>query len=700
MRYIFTALFILIFSNQTHAGFRIESVNGVSYSDLSTGTSNTTVTRVYGGIAGTCNSFSSSSTCNSCVSTTPGAPCNKTSVHPALLISFRVVVDENVPVGGPFTVGTGTATSDENFTGPLPALVSGATLDLSTSLTWGYLCGADGNFDGSCNPAPSSGTTVNFESGRKLFVGLDTDGSGVIDADEIRSISVALNYVGPAVSVQSYCSSSNASLDGICGYTVRPGDQKVKISLTPTATTLTNNTGGPDWYGVGIFYLAGAADATAVTNSSSVPIVRTFNSSFELGNDIIDGFQNGTEYCFAMGNVNKAQNIFLFSTTGSVRANVCVTPSEVVGLLDDKSCFISTAAFGSNMATEVQIFRNFRDHFLVQSDFGRLFIKTYYKYSPPLANFIAESEVLKFIARLVLYPFYLFSLLSLKWGLLESLFLFVGFMILISQFRKIIFSNILSKKINFIWVLLVFGFYSQDSSAQLRETKKAKHAGAAQGLIRIDKNGHYIYKTDVSNTHQSGHLKFGAPGNPEITTEIVDTGYQITFDDVYPDASAFALEFDYEYYLLKRGGKIGAHLGVGMQVAQGKGRLVSNPNQESFESFTFFTLPVNLGLVYRFEYTDRQVFVPYVVGGGTMIVLAEKREDRSKINAIAGFGFFTVAGGLLNLTAFDRDMASELSAEYDIKNLWLSAEFKYINVTNDAFTYDSGYAQAGFGFDF
>ncbi len=697
MKYIFTALFILIFINQAHAGFRIESVTGASYSDFSTGTSNTTVTRVYGGIAGSCNSYSQSSTCNSCISTTPGEACNATMVHPTLLIGFRVIVDENVPVGGPFTIGTGLTTSDEAFGGNLPALTSGAALDLSTSLTWGHLCNVDANFDGSCNPGASSGTTVNFESGRKLFVGLDTDGSGVIDADEIRSIPISLNYVDTSTtSIQSYCSSSNASLDGICGYTVRPGDQKVKISLIPTGTTLTNNTGGPDWYGVGVFYLAGAADATQVSNSSSVPLVRTFNSSFALSNDIVDGLQNGTEYCFALGNVNKAQNIFLFSTAGSVRANVCVTPSEVVGLLDDKSCFISTAAFGSNMATEVQIFRNFRDHFLVQSDFGRLFVKTYYKYSPPLANFIAESEVLKFLARLFLYPLYFFSLVSLKYGLLESLFLFIGFLILISQFKKII----LSKKINLIWVLLVFGFYSQDSSAQLRETKKIKHAGAAEGLIRIDKNGHYIYKTDVSNTHQSGHLKFGAPGNPEITTEILGTGYEITFDDVYPNASSFALEFDYEYYLIKRGGKVGAHLGLGLQVAQGKGRLVSNPDQESFESFTFFTLPVNLGLVYRFEYTDRQVFVPYVVGGGTVIVLAEKREDRSKINAIAGFGFFTVAGGLLNLTAFDRDMASELSAEYDIKNLWLSAEFKYINVTNDAFTYDSGYAQAGFGFDF
>ena len=707
VKYILFVFSALIFSHVAHAGFRIEGVTGVSYSDLSTAASATTVTAVYGGIAGACSSPSSSSTCDSCNSTTtPAVACNPSSVNSALRIGFRIVVDEAVTAGVAYSVGTGTTASDGFSGGTMPELAIGQTLDLSTLLTWGHLCNVDANFDPSCDPTAASGTITNFaEPTLKIFLGIDTDNNTIIDADEIRSVIVSLNHIDTsAPSVQNYCTpTGDSSLNGICGYTIRPGDQKVKIDIFPSASTPTNNTGGPAWHGIGVFYktLSNLADdANDVSNSSSPAIVRTFNSSFDLSNDIIDGLQNGTRYCFAMGNVNKAQNIFLFSLTGSAAADVCAVPSEVVGLLDDKSCFISTAAFGSNMATEVQIFRNFRDHFLLQSDLGRQFVKTYYKYSPPLANMISESEILKFIARLFLYPLYFFSLISLKWGFLESLFVLVVLVILISRFKKIIFS----KRTNFIWIFLIFGFYSHDSSAQLRETKKTKHVGAAEGLTRIDKDGNYIYKQNVSNTRETSHFKIGGAGHPEITTDISSPdGSQIesvTFDDVYPNASALAFEYSYEYFMIKHGGKIGGHISAGFQVAQGKGRLVNDPTQESFETFTFLTMPINLGLVYRFEYTDRQILVPYVVGGGSVMVLAEKREDRSKVNAIGGFGFFAAGGGLLNLTAFDRDMASDLAAEYDIKNLWLSAEFKYLNVTNDAFIYDSGYVQAGFGFDF
>lgn len=633
----------------------------------------------------------------------PIESCNPTSIHPTLQLSVTLAVSTTI-AGQTIDYILGTTSNGTTIDDSVVGTVTAAETMTISGLTWSEICGADGNFDSNCD-ATASGTVVTSTSGRALYVALDLNDDGdTTDDNETTTVPIKINYVDDDAlnHTQNYCTpTGDSALKGFCGYVVRPGDQKVKIDVYPATSSLPTATGdSTGWFGVAFIYRAGAAAASDVANNSSTPIIRQHNSSLELSNDVVDGLQNGTQYCFAMGNVNKAQNIFLFSISGSAPADVCAIPSEVVGLLDDKSCFISTAAFGSDMAAEVQIFRNFRDHFLVESELGRLFIKTYYKYSPPLASVISESEILKFIVRLFLYPLYFFSLISLRWGFLEALLAFVGLVILISQFKKVI----LSRKINFIWIFLMFGFYTQDSSAQLRETKKTKHVGAAQGLIRIDKDGNYIYKTDVSNTRESSHFKIGAAGNPEITTDIESAdGSQIesvTFDDVYPNASALAFEYSYEYFMIKHGGKIGGHLSVGFQVAQGKGRLVNDPSQESFESFTFLTMPLNLGLIYRFEYTDRQILVPYVVGGGSVMVLAEKREDRSKVNAIAGFGFFTAAGGLLNLTAFDRDMASELAAEYDIKNLWLSAEFKYLNVTNEAFIYDSGYVQGGFGFDF
>lgn len=67
-------------------------------------------------------------------------------------------------------------------------------------------------------------------------------------------------------------------------------------------------------------------------------------------------------------------------------------------------CFIATAAFGSPLASEIVIIRKFRDQYLLQNSLGRLFVEKYYKYSPPLAEFIAGHENLKKLVRIGLEP--------------------------------------------------------------------------------------------------------------------------------------------------------------------------------------------------------------------------------------------------------------------------------------------------------
>jgi len=65
-------------------------------------------------------------------------------------------------------------------------------------------------------------------------------------------------------------------------------------------------------------------------------------------------------------------------------------------------CFIATAVYGSAFAEEVVILRNFRDEILSSSKVGCIFIKLYYRISPPIANFIAEYDYLKTIIRKVI----------------------------------------------------------------------------------------------------------------------------------------------------------------------------------------------------------------------------------------------------------------------------------------------------------
>lgn len=73
-----------------------------------------------------------------------------------------------------------------------------------------------------------------------------------------------------------------------------------------------------------------------------------------------------------------------------------------VGLEDLLDCFIATAAYGTSTGEELDTLRDFRDEALLQNSLGSQFVDFYYEYSPPVADFISEHEVLRTLVREVL----------------------------------------------------------------------------------------------------------------------------------------------------------------------------------------------------------------------------------------------------------------------------------------------------------
>jgi len=71
-------------------------------------------------------------------------------------------------------------------------------------------------------------------------------------------------------------------------------------------------------------------------------------------------------------------------------------------------CLIATATYGSELSSEVQFLRSFRDDVVLCTFAGKCFMSTfntwYYSFSPTVAEFIANNSIAKLTMKIVLYP--------------------------------------------------------------------------------------------------------------------------------------------------------------------------------------------------------------------------------------------------------------------------------------------------------
>ena len=95
-------------------------------------------------------------------------------------------------------------------------------------------------------------------------------------------------------------------------------------------------------------------------------------------------------------------------------------------------CFIATEAFGSPLAGQVEILRQFRDRYLLTTTLGQKFVAWYYRNGPIAANFIKDKPLARAAVRVALYPLIGFSFLLISGylpfvivGLLLSMLIFL-----------------------------------------------------------------------------------------------------------------------------------------------------------------------------------------------------------------------------------------------------------------------------------
>ncbi len=140
-----------------------------------------------------------------------------------------------------------------------------------------------------------------------------------------------------------------------------------------------------------------------------------------FGDDYIVGFEGFTTF---------ADTLYLSGSKGASSSTEGLGGAKIFRLVPE-NCFIATASYGSPLADDVMILRKFRDDFLLKSSVGRVLVKGYYGFSPPLAEYISKHRIPRIATRIALSPI----VYALKYPLVAMLVFMISGMVVAKRLR-------------------------------------------------------------------------------------------------------------------------------------------------------------------------------------------------------------------------------------------------------------------------
>lgn len=227
-------------------------------------------------------------------------------------------------------------------------------------------------------------------------------------------------------------------------------------------------------------------------------------------------------------------------------------------------------------------------------------------------------------------------------------------------------------------------------------TVRVPHPDAAKGLLRINKDGSYQYKTTLRPKSQAMSVRVMMMTPPTISGP-----NGATFKSIYGSGSLYSLAVDYEWDPFKSFGALGVQLGTGIATAHGNGVLTGYAgNSTAQETYNIFIVPLSAYAIYRFEYVRRQWVVPFVNGGVTYYGMAEKRDDDKPVK-FAGAPAIGGGGGVhLSISRLDQAKAFVLDREYGVADMWLTLEGRVVQGLYSDTDFSSEMVSVGVTVDF
>jgi len=272
--------------------------------------------------------------------------------------------------------------------GRVMSMISKAPTTLSISLSTSTAqLGTAVTISGSLNPARSGRVSIYSSFGGSSFTKLaDVDLS-----DGEYTYSLTPNRIGTYV--------VRADWPGDDDYAAATSSQ---VTLTVTKITPT---------------ISLSLSSTSVSVGESVTASGTispFSGTTDVNLDITG--PSGT----SQGSVTSTDGTFSYTFSGdsegtyTVRASITesanynAAQSSQVSVSVQKKCVIATATYGSELSPEVSFLRGFRNDFILRTYSGSMFYIAfnafYYSWSPPVAVFISQNQVIMTIMKYVIYP--------------------------------------------------------------------------------------------------------------------------------------------------------------------------------------------------------------------------------------------------------------------------------------------------------
>lgn len=244
--------------------------------------------------------------------------------------------------------------------------------------------------------------------------------------------------------------------------------------------------------------------------------------------------------------------------------------------------------------------------------------------------------------------------------------------------------------------------FADDGSFQYKDTKETPVFSGRPGLerpIQMLASGEFRYHVEATKASKSASFRFGVTTPPTLKNK--DNG--LSFADIYGSSPLPVLFIDYEFYrLFNSAGRLGIKFGSGLVAANGPGhfRSLSRATELPDERYTFVLLPNTLTASYKFQFSDKQVLVPFIEGGAGYYTFAEIRDDGAKTRM--GGALVALGGGGVNflLDWIDPQAIRQLDAEYGISHLWITGEVRATVGLNSDLNFSNNSVNAGFLMEF